>query len=341
MRVFLTGGGGFLGGAVARRLVDEGHSVRSYSRGRYPELEALGATHVRGDLADRAAVIAAAKGCDAIVHTAAKAGVWGDPDEYRRANLDGTRNVLAACRENRIPKLVYTSTPSVVHTGGDIEGGDESLPYTTEPHTPYVDTKTRAEREVLEAQSEHLSVVALRPHLIWGPGDPHLVPRIVERGKRGRIALPDGGAHLIDTVYVDNAADAHVAALTRLGPDAACAGKPYFISNGEPRSLRDMVVGILEAAGIEHPRVIPIPKRVALAAGALLERTFRLGRVKREPPFTRFSAQALSTAHWYDISAAKRDLDWEPAISIDEGLALLREHFAERARARPSPRPQA
>jgi len=328
VRVFLTGGGGFLGGAIARRLLDAGHSVRSYSRGRYPALEALGATHVRGDLGDREAVIAAAKGCDAVVHTAAKAGVWGPEREYRRANLDGTRNILAACRDHQIPRLVYTSTPSVVHTGGDIEGADESMPYAREPHTAYVATKTAAEREVLAAESERLQVVALRPHLIWGPGDPHLVPRIVARGRRGRIALPGGGRQLVDTVYVDNAADAHVAALERLGPDAPCAGRAYFISNDEPRPLREMVLGILTAAGVPSPRVIPIPTPVAHAAGALLEGAFRLARSSREPPLTRFTAQALSTAHWYDIGAANRDLGWAPAVSIDEGLARLGASFA-------------
>lgn len=332
MRVFLTGGGGFLGGVVARKLVLAGHSVRSFSRGRYPRLEALGVIHVSGDLGDRSAVIAAAKGCDAVIHTAAKAGVWGDTADYRRANLDGTRNVLAACRAHQIPKLVYTSTPSVTHTGRDIEGADESLPYTEEPRTAYVATKTEAERAVIDAQSERLSVVALRPHLIWGPGDPHLVPRIVARCRRGRIVLPNGGEHLIDTVYVDNAADAHLAALQKLGPGAACAGKAYFISNDEPRTLRDMTLGILRASGVENPRVIPIPTSFARAVGAILEAGFRFGRIEREPPLTRFTAEILSTAHWYSIRAAKRDLDWTPAISIDEGLERLEASFvAERA----------
>jgi nucleoside-diphosphate-sugar epimerase len=322
MKVLLTGGGGFLGGAIAERLVERGHEVRSFSRGRYPALEELGILHVRGDLANREDVLAAAEGCDAVVHTAAKAGVWGDPAAYRRANLDGTRNVLAACRRHQVPRLVYTSTPSVAHAGGDIEGGDESLPYTTEPKTPYQATKTLAEREVLAAQGDDLQVVALRPHLIWGPGDPHLVPRILERGKRGRIALPGGGRQRVDTTYVDNAADAHVAALERLRPGAACAGQAYFVTNGEPMPLREIVLGILRAAGVKA-RVIPIPPRLAHGAGALLERAFRLARSDREPPLTRFVAEQLSTAHWFDIGAAKRDLGWTPAVSVDEGLRRL------------------
>lgn len=322
MRVLLTGGGGFLGGAVARRLVERGHEVRSFSRGRYPELEALGIEHVRGDLATHRDVVGAAHGVDAVVHTAAKAGVWGDALEYRRTNLVGTRNVLAACLEQRVPKLVYTSTPSVVHAGGDIEGGDESLPYTEHPSTDYQATKTEAEREVLAAQSDALSVVALRPHLIWGPGDPHLVPRILARARRGLIALPGGGAHRVDTVYVDNAADAHVAALERVGPDAACAGKAYFITNDQPRPLREIVLGILRAGGV-NGRIVPVPPRLAYAAGSMMERVFRIAGAEREPPLTRFVAEQLSTAHWFDISAAKRDLEWAPTVSIEAGLERL------------------
>lgn len=323
MKVLVTGGGGFLGGAIAKRLAARGDSVRSFSRGRYPALEALGVAHARGDLGDRDAVAAAAEGCDAIVHTAAKAGVWGDEDAYFQANVVGTRNVLAACAAAGVPKLVYTSTPSVVHVGGDLEGGDESLPYTTHPSTAYQATKTVAEREVLAAQSDDLSVVALRPHLIWGPGDPHLVPRIVARGRRGRIALPAGGGHRVDTVYVDNAADAHVAALDAVGPGAACAGKAYFVTNGEPMPLRDIVLGILEAHGVAA-KVVPIPTRLAHAAGALLEGAFRLARTDREPPLTRFVAEQLSTAHWFSIDAIARDVGWRPTVSIAEGLERLR-----------------
>lgn len=322
MKVLVTGAGGFLGGAIARKLVSRGHAVRSFSRGEYPALSALGIEHARGDLADRDAVRAAAEGCDAIVHTAAKAGVWGAYDEYVRANVVGTENVLYACRAARVPRLVYTSTPSVVHQGGDIEHGDESLPYSKHPSTAYQSTKIEAEKKVLFAQSSALSVVALRPHLVWGPGDPHLVPRIVARARRGRIALPSGGRARIDTVYVDNAADAHVAGLERLEPGAACAGRAYFITNGEPRSLADIVRAILRAANVEAT-VVPIPSALAHAAGALLETAFRLAKSEREPPLTRFVAEQLSTSHCFDITAAKRDLAWSPAISLDEGFARL------------------
>ena len=331
MKVLLTGGGGFLGGAIAKRLVARGHDVTSFSRGRYPALDALGVRHVRGDLASRADVSEAARGCDAIVHTAAKAGVWGDADAYFRANVIGSRNVIAACRERRIGRLVYTSTPSVAHAGGDIEGADESLPYTTHPSTDYQATKTLAEREVMQAHGDGLSVVALRPHLVWGPGDPHLVPRILARGRRGRIALPGGGHKRVDTIYVDNAADAHVAALEHLTPDAPCAGQAYFVSNDEPLPMRDIVLGILRAGGIDAT-VVPVPTSIAYGAGAILEAVFRLAKIEREPPLTRFVASQLATAHWFDISAVKRDLEWTPAVSIDDGLARLAESLAEARR---------
>ncbi len=329
MKVLVTGGGGFLGGAVVERLIARGHEVRSFSRGRYPALDALGVEHARGDLADAGTVREAASGCDAVVHTAAKAGVWGEDEDYRRANVVGTENVLAACRAAGVSKLVYTSTPSVVHQGGDLEGGDESLPYTTHPSTAYQATKTEAEKAVLAAKSPSLSVVALRPHLVWGPGDPHLVPRIIARGRRGLIALPGGGRARIDTIYVDNAADAHLAALDRLEPGAACDGKAYFITNGDPRPTREIVLGILRAAGIDA-RVVPVSRRLAHAAGAAMETAFRLAAIEHEPPLTRFVAEQLSTSHHFRIDAARRDLGWTPVVSIDEGLERLAAWFESR-----------
>jgi nucleoside-diphosphate-sugar epimerase len=321
MRVLVTGGAGFLGARIAEKLRGRGHEVRTFSRGAY------GGDHVRGDVSDASAVRDAASGCDAVVHTAAKAGVWGDPHDYERANVDGTENVLAACRAHAIARLVYTSTPSVAHGGGDIEGGDESLPYCEHPSTPYQATKIEAERLVLAARD--LWVVALRPHLIWGPGDPHLVPRILARGKRGLIALPGGGDKRVDTTYVDVAADAHVAALERLSADAACRGRAYFITNGEPLPLREIVLGILRAGGIDA-RAVPIPRRAAHVLGAVLETSFRRARIDREPPLTRFVAEQLGTAHWFRIDAARRDLGWTPSVSIDEGLRRLHAELSRR-----------
>ena len=324
MRVLVTGGGGFLGGAIVRRLVARGDRVRSFARGEYPELEKLGVEVRRGDLCDADAVAAATLGCERVFHVAAMPGVWGAYKKYYRTNVVGTDNVLAACRAQGVERLVYTSTPSVVHAGGDIEGGDESLPYATQYSAHYPRTKAVAERRVLEANDGNLSTVALRPHLIWGPGDNHLIPRILARGRAGRLRLIGNRPNLIDTVYIDNAADAHILAADRLEPSAACAGNAYFISNGQPVTLAEITNGILAAAGLP-----PVTRRIsaplAYAIGALAELAYGLLRIRKEPPLTRFLARQLSTAHWFEIGAARRDLGYEPAVSIGEGLRRLAE----------------
>ena len=330
MKVLVTGGGGFLGGAVVERLIARGHEVRSFSRGRYPALDALGVEHARGDLGRRRR---GARGGRGLRRGGPHGGQGGRVGRGRglpaRQRRRDRRTCSAACRAAGVSRLVYTSTPSVVHEGGDLEGGDESLPYTTHPSTAYQATKTEAEKAVLAAKSPSLSVVALRPHLVWGPGDPHLVPRIIARGRRGLIALPGGGRARIDTIYVDNAADAHLAALDRLEPGAACDGKAYFITNGDPRPTREIVLGILRAAGIDA-RVVPVSRRLAHAAGAAMETAFRLAAIEHEPPLTRFVAEQLSTSHHFRIDAARRDLGWTPAVSIDEGLERLAAWFESR-----------
>ncbi len=327
MRALVTGGGGFLGRAIVRRLLAEGWRVASISRGHYGELDELGVEQTAGDIADASAVERAAEGCDVVFHVAAKAGFWGPRREYERANVTGTGNVIVACRRLRIPKLVYTSTPAVVHSGGDIEGGDESLPYARRFLAHYPRTKAAAERLVLAAASPDLATVALRPHLIWGPGDNHLVPGIVSRGREGTLRLVGSGANLVDTTYVDNAAEAHLAACSRLAPGAPCAGRPYFISNGEPRPLGELIDGFLAAAGLPPVRRT-IPPRLAYAVGAALEAVYGALRLRGEPVMTRFLARHLATAHWYDISAARRDLGYEPRVSIDEGLERLARSLA-------------
>ncbi len=221
MRVLVTGGGGFLGGAVVRALLARGDDVVSVARGDYPHLRELGAVTVRGDLAEPSAALAAADGCDAVVHVAAKAGIWGTAAEFERSNVAATRSVLAACRTLGIRRLVHTSTPSVVHVGGDIVGGDETLPYATSFTCDYPRTKAVAERLVLAAADDELATVALRPHLVWGPGDTQLVPRILERARGGRLRFVDGGNAVQDTTYVDDAVAAHLCAVDRLTPGAA------------------------------------------------------------------------------------------------------------------------
>lgn len=326
MRVLVTGGGGFLGGAIARKLVERGLQVRSFSRGEYPELTALGVESHRGDLGDARAVDAACVGVDAVFHAGAKAGFWGPEAEFRRANVDGTRHVIEACRRHAIPRLVYTSSPSVVFGGSDIEGADESLPYPGRYDAAYPRTKAEAERLVLEANGLDLATVALRPHLIWGPGDNHLVPRIVARARAGRLRRISGPPKLVDSTYIDNAVDAHLAAFDRLSTRSACAGRVYFIAQGEPVPLWDLIDRIVAAAGAP-PVTKSVSPKAAYAAGCVLEAVYRVFGLDGEPRMTRFLAHQLSTAHWFDLTAAKRDLGYEPKVSLEEGLRRLAESF--------------
>lgn len=329
MKALVTGGGGFLGAAVVRLLVARGDDVRSLTRGSYPKLAALGVHSFRGDLRDSAAVRAAAAGCDVVFHVGAKAGIAGSAREYVATNVEGTDNVIAACRTNGVHRLVYTSTPSVVSARRGIAGGDESLPYAQRHHAPYPATKAKAERAVLAANGPGLATVALRPHLIWGPGDTQLIPRIVDRARRGRLRFVGDGSNLIDSTYIDNAAGAHLLAADRLHPGAAISGRAYFISQDEPLPIKDLVNRILAAAGIE-PVSARIPFPVAYALGGLGEAAFALVGRGAEPPMTRFLARQLATPHWFDISAARRDLDYEPRLSITEGLARLQDHLRGR-----------
>jgi len=331
MKVLVTGGAGFLGQALCRALVAHGHGVSSFQRSFSPALEAMGVRQVRGDLADAAAVHAAFAGQEAIFHSAAKAGAWGSHASYFNANVVGTRSVLAAMRAHGIGRLVYTSTPSVTHSGRTpVEGGTEAnTPYGDHFKAPYPATKLVAEKEVLAANSAALATVALRPRLIWGPGDTQLLPRLVERANAGRLRFIAGGHNRMDTTYIDNAAQAHLDAFAALQPGAACAGKAYFISNGEPRPVRQIVNDMLAAAGVP-PVQASVPYPLAYAAGAVLEVAWRIARLDGEPPMTRFLAEQLSTPHWYDISAARRDFGYVPAVSTAEGLQRLAQWWSSR-----------
>lgn len=323
MRVLVTGGGGFLGGAICALLRERDAEVRSLQRGHYASLDALGVEEIRGDLADPKIVAKAIRGCDAVMHVAAKAGVWGRYAEYHAANVLGTRNVLEACRAQGVRRLVYTSTPSVTFHGEDEEGIDERAPYAGEYLCHYARTKAEAEQLVLAANGMDVATVALRPHLIWGPGDNHLVPRILERARRGKLKLVGDGGKLVDCTYIDNAAHAHLCALDRLAPGAPCSGKAYYISNGEPLPMREIINKILAAGGL--PAVAKsVPPGMAYAAGAVLEAVYGVLRKAEEPIMTRFVARQLSTAHWFDIGASKRDLGYTPHVSIDEGMERLR-----------------
>ncbi len=321
MKILVTGGGGFLGQAVIHQLLARGDEVVTLNRSTYPELADLGVDCHQGDIADADAVLAAAEGCDAVIHIAAKAGPGLHAPDFERPNVTGTENVLSACSRHGIGMLVYTSSPSVVHGGGDIENGDESLPYADHFQAPYPETKARAERMVLGANSEDCKTCALRPHLIWGPGDNQLLPRLIEKNRAGRLRLPDP-SKLIDTVYIDNAAQAHILALDNLTGAATAAGRAYFISNGEPMANGEIISRLLEAAG-ETPKIATVAPGLAMTIAGAVEGLWRVTRRRSDPPLSRFVVEHLATAHWYNLNAARRDLGFEPQVSIEEGLRRL------------------
>lgn len=322
MKALVTGGGGFLGGVIVRMLREQGDQVVSISRSNYPMLAGLGVEQIQGDLADLTTVTRAAQGCNIIYHVAAKAGIWGSFDSFYQANVIGTQHILDVSSKLGINKLVYTSSPSVVFDGSDVEGGDESLPYPDHYESFYPQTKAMAEQLVLQANSPQLATVSLRPHLIWGPGDNHLVPRIIAKGKSGRLRRIGNRPCLVDTVYVDNAARAHIQAAEKLAPDSPVAGKAYFISNSEPIPLWEMVNLILTAGGVA-PVTKTISPEAAYAVGTICEKLWRWFGLVGEPPMTRFVARELATAHWFDISAARKDFGYQPTVSIKEGLQRL------------------
>jgi len=322
MKILVTGAGGFLGQGIVRALCARGHAVCSLQRGDYVELEKLNIDIHKGDIADKDAVIGASAGCKLIFHVAARAGVWGDYQDYYRSNVIGTRNILAACEKNRIRYLVYTSSPSVVFDGEDENGINESAPYSKHMLTHYQRTKAAAEKLVLAANDRHLATVALRPHLLFGPGDPHLVPRIIDRARKGRLRLLGKRKNLVDITYIDNAVAAHLAAMDSLLAGAACAGKAYFISNGEPLPMAEIVNQILAAASLPAITKTMSPG-LAYCMGIIMEAAYSLLRIKKEPLMTRFIARQLAKAHWYDISAAKRELGYQPVVSLAEGMQRL------------------
>ncbi len=324
MKALVTGGGGFLGGAIVRLLLSKGAAVRVLARGDYPELKALGVECVRGSVADPAAAAAACAGRDTVFHVAAKVGMWGPYGDFYRDNVTGTETLLKAAKAAGAAKFVFTSTPSVVYPAGgsEVEGWDESAPYPAKSESNYAATKALAERAALAANDERFSTVALRPHLVWGPGRDHMVSTMISRGRAGKLRRIGAYNKLIDTTYIDDAAAAHWLAAERLSPGAACAGKAYFISQGDPRPNWDIVNMILAAAGAP-PVARSVPYPAARAAASVLETAWRLAGAGSEPPLTRFVLRQLTTAHWFDISAARRDLGYEPAVTIEEGMRRL------------------
>ena len=322
MRVLVTGAGGFVGGVIARMLRARGDEVRSVARNDYPALLALGCTHVKGDLSDAAVAQRASEGVDAIIHVAAKAGFWGKAADFEASNVTATQQLLDAAVRHGVKRFVFTSSPSVTFDGGDAVHANESLPYPSKHLAHYPRTKAEAERRVLAANGKDgLLTCALRPHLVYGPGDPHFLPRVLQRARAGSLAWI-GGNNEVDFTYVDNAAHAHLLALDALGsPAAKPAGKVYFIGQGTAVKPADFFRPLLEGIGMPPvTRTVKLP--VAYAAGAVLEAVWSLFGLAGEPRMTRFLAAQLGTSHHYDLTAAREDLGYE--LLVDEAEARRR-----------------
>ncbi len=328
MNTLVTGAGGFLGLYIVEQLVARGDRVRAFCRGEYPELDALGVEVVRGDVRDRHATIEACRGMDLVFHTAAVAGIGVDWDHYYTINTLGTQHVVEGCLEHDVPRLVFSSSPSVTFDGTDQCGVDESAPYPQRWLCHYPHTKALAEQYVLEHNGrDGLLTCALRPHLIWGPRDRHLIPRLLTRARCGRLRRVGDGTNLVDMIYVENAATAHLQAADALRADSPPAGRAYFLSQGEPVNCWQWIDEILALA-----KLPPVGKSISLSAawkvGATFEFIYRLLRLKSEPPMSRFLAAQLATSHYFDITRAKEDFGYAPKISAAEGMHRLRTELA-------------
>ena len=321
MKIVVTGAGGFLGRNLAAALLSRGHQVWNFSRQNHPQLQAMGVETICGNLQNAADVVAAFKGMDVVFHVASHVGIWGDYDKYYRTNVVGTENVIKACRANGITKLIYTSTPSVVFDGGDICGADETKPYAQHFYNYYSQTKTIAEQMVLKANDEKLCTVALRPHQIIGPDDPHLVPRLVQAAKQGRLKIVGNGKNLVDVTYIQNAVDAHILAFEKLAPQSRVAGQAYFIGQERPVVLWDFINEILARHHLP-PITKKVPAGVAFNIGLFFESWYRFFKINGEPPMTRFVAMQFSRSHYFSHEKAKKDFGYEPKIYIEQALNL-------------------
>ena len=332
MKALVTGGNGFLGRYIVEKLKAEDHDVRVIGRNKYPELEAQGVECLVCDIQDRINLSKACKDVDTVFHVAAKVGLWGPWEEFYRTNVIGTKNLLEACVQAGVKRFIYTSTPSVVSSGKDIVNGDESLPYPKHFTSNYPKSKSIAEKMVIEANNKKgLLTCSLRPHLLWGPRDNHLVPQILARAKQGKLIIVGKGDNVVDFTYVENAADAHILAAKHLEPGSAVAGQCYFISQDEPIGLWDFVNKVLDAHHVPRPKK-KISLKTANVAASVLEFIYKTLPLSGEPRLTRFLAQQLATSHHFSLEKAKRDFNYTPSISIKEGIERLIREGTESSR---------
>lgn len=326
MKILVTGGGGFIGMALIKRLIAEGHKVTSYSRREYPLHWALGISSIQADMRDLEALKKACKGKDVIFHLAAKVGIWGQYDDFHSINVTGTSNLIEACLDSGVGRLVFASSAGVVFDGSDLEGIDESFPYPENHGSHYASTKAQAEQLILKANSKELKTIALRPHLVWGPYDAHLIPGILKRAGSGKMRRIGDQEHFIDSTYIDNMIDALILAAEALESNPKAAGKALFITNGEPARIWDFINSIIQIAG--HPPVQrKIPDKVALFAAGVSEWFHKVFKIKSEPFMTRHAIREMITNHWFDISAAREILGFEPAVSYAEGFKRLKSYL--------------
>lgn len=321
-RVLVTGGGGFIGKALVRELVRRGADVSVVGRNSYPELAALGVHCHRGDIRDPDFLERVLAGRDTVFHVAAKAGIWGPRHEYYSINLTGTANVIAACLKNKVRHLVYTSTPSVVFKGANLEGVDETAPYAVKPLCHYAASKILAEKEVLRAHCRDLSTIAIRPHLVWGPGDHHLVPRLLERGKSKALKIIGTGENRVDIAYIDNVVHAHILAADNLKSSGSGAGQAFFIGQEEPVNLWQWINDLFARMHIP-PVTRKVPFSVAYLAGWALENWYTLLHSREEPKMTRFVAQQLAKSHWFRHEKARKLLGYRQQVSTATGMDRL------------------
>jgi 2-alkyl-3-oxoalkanoate reductase len=321
-KVLVTGGGGFIGQALVKGLLARGLDCYVIGRRHYPEIEKLGATCLQGDIRDRDFLTKCSKGVDTLFHVASLAGIWGSWSDYYSINVQGTENVLYACEKNSISRLIYTSTPSVVFDREDICNGNETLPYPKTFLCHYAHTKALAEKMVLHASDNSFLTCAIRPHLVWGPGDPHLIPRLLDRGRKGQLKIVGDGRNLVDITFVENVAHAHLLAADNLTGSKSAVGKAYFISQGEPVYLWQWINQLFEITGIQ-PVKAKIPLFVANTAGWMLEKMHEIAAPAKEPIMTRFLAEQLAKSHYFSIARAKEDLGYTPIVTIEEGMRRL------------------